>query len=147
MQLLNENHLSEMCKIMENLQEYVPSVSREEILEVANQTVTLEEVTCLPVLLGGDQLTTARARGAQAIRSSHDNARDRLEKLVPVIEDWHARLTLAKVFINHYLMHILSFLTFVVLYLKAIWNQLYSDKSGRDKATLFNLKHILNRTC
>ena len=51
------------------------------------------------ILLGGDQLiiTVARVRGAQALRMSQDKAKDRLEGVVPVDEDWHARMTLMKV--------------------------------------------------
>ena len=49
------------------------------------------------LLFGGDQLTASRARGAQALRSSHDTRKDRLVRLLPTPEDWHARVTLLKV--------------------------------------------------
>ena len=44
-------------------------------------------------LFGGDQLTVARAIGAQRIRSNSDGA-GCLEGLIPVVEDWHANVCL-----------------------------------------------------
>lgn len=40
---------------------------------------------------GGDQLTAARVRGSQRVRSNSQRGIHRLEGLVPVIEDWHAK--------------------------------------------------------
>ena len=55
------------------------------------------------VLLGGDQLTAARARGAAALRDGHNTSHDRLEGFEAVIEDWHARLAFDKVLKVHYI--------------------------------------------
>jgi len=44
------------------------------------------------ILFGGDQLTAARICGIQSLQSSEDKATDMLEGLIPVIEDWHARI-------------------------------------------------------
>ena len=56
------------------------------------------------ILLGGDQLTVARARGSVAVRADHIahvcSRRDRLEGLLPVVEDWHAKQCLLKVPFN-----------------------------------------------
>ena len=49
------------------------------------------------ILLGGDQLTVARVRGTQALRQTEDTAVNHLQGLIPVIEDWHARMALVKV--------------------------------------------------
>ena len=49
------------------------------------------------ILLGGDQLTAARARGTQAIRRTESTPANRLQGLIPVIEDWHVRMSLMKV--------------------------------------------------
>ena len=49
------------------------------------------------ILFGGDQLTVARIRGAQSIRATHAKKVDRFEGIVPVIEDWHSRMTFMKV--------------------------------------------------
>jgi len=49
------------------------------------------------ILFGGDQLTVARARGAQGILSNSHTGFDRLEGLVPVVEDWHAKVCILEV--------------------------------------------------
>lgn len=50
---------------------------------------------CLHIhVLGGDQLTATRARGCQRIRSNSTRGKDRLEGLVPVVEDWHAKVSI-----------------------------------------------------
>ena len=61
--------------------------------------VTLEfnDTNMWKTLFGGDQLTVARARTAAYVRDDHDIASDKLHGLVPVIEDWHARMTFLKV--------------------------------------------------
>ena len=43
---------------------------------------------------GGDQMTAARARGSQRVRSNSERGKDRLEGLQPVVEDWHAKVCL-----------------------------------------------------
>ena len=63
------------------------------------EVTTVNDVTFWPILLGGDQLTAVGARGVQAFRCTHDTSTNRIDGLFPVIEDWHARVTLAKVFI------------------------------------------------
>ena len=45
-----------------------------------------------PRLLFGDQLTSARVRGATALRSFHKTSLDRLEGYMPITSDWRARL-------------------------------------------------------
>ena len=88
-----------MVKIMSALQKYVPSTSENKTFVVDGEVTTVNDVTFWPILFGGDQLTAVRARGAQALRCTHDTSTDRIDGLFPVIEDWHARVTLAKVFI------------------------------------------------
>ena len=58
----------------------------------------LEKCRFLAYFDGRRSTYSSQARGAKSLRSSHDNAKDRLEGLLPVVEDWHARLTLAKVY-------------------------------------------------
>ena len=48
-------------------------------------------------VVGGDQLTASRIRGTQAQRRLQDKAVDRLEGVIPVVEDWQARMALMKV--------------------------------------------------
>ena len=49
------------------------------------------------ILLGGDQLTVARVRGAQRIRNNSENGRACLEGFHAVAEDWHTKLCYLKV--------------------------------------------------
>lgn len=42
-------------------------------------------------------MTAACARGSQQIRSNSTRGKERLEGLVPVVEDWHAKLCLLEV--------------------------------------------------
>ena len=97
-QLLNENKIDEMAKIMESLQKYVPMREATGTMILPNRSVLeFDDTKAFGVLFGGDQLTIARARGAAALRCNHETLSDRLEGLEPVVEDWHARLTLMKV--------------------------------------------------
>ena len=54
-------------------------------------------------LLGGDQLTAARARGSIAARRDHQTRRERLQGLLPVAEDWHAYLRY--IYTEYYSLH------------------------------------------
>lgn len=92
-----------MCEIMDKLHDYVPAkqvVETFDIFEDGNP-VEMEECVFHQILLGGDQLTVARARGSAAIHADHIahicTSRDRLEGLLPVVEDWHAKQCLLKV--------------------------------------------------
>jgi len=82
---------------MEELQKYVPTHTCHIKHSLPNgDFYTVEEQAIHPILSGGDQLTCCRC-GAQSLRCNHESTLDRLEGLVPVTEDWHARLTLVKV--------------------------------------------------
>ena len=87
-----------MTEILQHVQKYVPlkTVERELILpneEIIKYTEEHYAVT----LLGGDQLTVARARGVQRIRRNSIKSEDKLEGLFPVVEDWHAKMCLLQV--------------------------------------------------
>lgn len=87
-----------MCKILESVQEYVPSQSKEVQYTLPNgDEVRYSDKHIHKTLFGGDQLTVARARSAQNIRCNEETATKRLEGLIPVVEDWHTRVTLLKV--------------------------------------------------
>lgn len=43
------------------------------------------------------EISWARMRGTQALRDTQAKRKDRFDGLIPVIEDWHARMTLMKV--------------------------------------------------
>ena len=53
-----------MVQIMEKLQLYVPKSGGEELMEVEGRAVSIDTETFVPILIGSDQLTAARARGA-----------------------------------------------------------------------------------
>ena len=85
--LHDENKLDEMSKIMDHYMKYVPTIETKINLDLPNgDSMVLD-----------DQVTAVRMRSTQALRDSHDNAIDRLEGLIPIVEDWHTRLTLMKV--------------------------------------------------
>ena len=75
-----------------------PTKPNEDHLVLPNGcTVDYDTTEFFKILLGGDQLTVARVRGTQALRQTEDTAVNRLQGLIPVIEDWHARMALVKV--------------------------------------------------
>ena len=92
-----------MCEIMEKLHEYVPATNVKEYYDLFDDgyLMEVEEETFHQILFGGNQLTVARARGSCSIRCDHvtsiTSRRDRLEGLLPVVEDWHAKQCLLKV--------------------------------------------------
>ena len=88
-----------MANILEEFHDtYVPSMALEGCITLPDgSTRTFDNSQFHNVLLGSDQLTVARARGAANLRSSHARSVHRLDGIVPVVEDWHARMTLMKV--------------------------------------------------
>lgn len=86
-------------EILEHIHQYVPAneVQRELVDPETEEVMTIEDHSFVTTLVGGDQLTTARARGALLIREDCDLGKDRLDGLLPVTEDWHAKLCLMKV--------------------------------------------------
>lgn len=88
----------DMVKIMEEVHEYVPIHSESQQVEVPGRqpmSVTCDEFHY--TLFGGDMLTAARARGSKNIVSNSQRGKDRLEGVIPVVEDWHAKLCLLEV--------------------------------------------------
>ena len=72
-----------MVDILEELhKQYVP------ISGSTEETKSVKIVEKVP--FGGDQLTEERARNARAGRSDGDSEYERLEGLIPKVEDWHA---------------------------------------------------------
>lgn len=63
----------------------------------SDEPVHIDELDYATILLGGGQLTVARARGSQLIRSSSGTNKDSLGGLLPVVEDWHTKLCLMQV--------------------------------------------------
>ncbi len=87
-----------MVDAMRLLHEYVPTLTTKETMEIPDEEVFEVEVDHFHhILFGGDQLTVARGRGAQQIRANSETKTEQLRGLVPVVEDWHARVTLMSV--------------------------------------------------
>ena len=99
MLLYNEVKIDEMCQILEKAHDYLPSQSIEVPHTLPNgDQFHYKDKVYHRTLFGGDQLTVARARSAQCIRANEETAKDRLEGLIPVVEDWHTRVVLLKVY-------------------------------------------------
>lgn len=90
--LKNENKRDEMVEIMSHLHQYVPAISStQEVTISTGETVQKERTVLHPILVGGDQLTVARARAAIKAKVNSQTAVKQLSGIVPVIEDWHAK--------------------------------------------------------
>jgi len=72
-----------MCHWSSIVDVLVPSIS---------DVVPVDETKCHQILLGGDQLTVARARGSQLAIADGCSVSKGMEGLVPVVEDWHTRV-------------------------------------------------------
>ena len=124
--LKNENKGSDMVEILAHLHQYVPTRDYEEEVYIRsiNETVAVHKSEVRRLLFGGDQLTAARARSALKAMSNATTATKRLEGIVPVVEDWHTQ----------------------VCFLDVIWKYFFNPCSGREHATLYQLKNVINCT-
>ena len=88
-----------MAMILEDLHErYLPTKPLLETITLKDGTTRSVDCTKYhQILIGGDQLTVARVRGAVGMRITHDTPLERLTGMLPVIEDWYGRLTFMKV--------------------------------------------------
>uniref|UniRef100_A0A1X7SUX2 DUF6589 domain-containing protein n=1 Tax=Amphimedon queenslandica TaxID=400682 RepID=A0A1X7SUX2_AMPQE len=68
-------------------------------------------------------LTVERATGSKNHNVNEWRGIDRLEGLIPVVEDWHAKVCL----------------------LKAIWKLLYKTSSGSNSGALYHLRNLIQR--
>lgn len=97
----NENKIDEMVAILHEIHKYIPTIEKTTALQVVVdgqvQNEQVLNVSCHQVLLGGDQLTSKRARSAIAQRSNSEDARGKLEGFVPVSQDWHAGMCFMQV--------------------------------------------------
>ena len=92
----NENKIEDMVCIMEHLHQYVQTLRKEHRVQVSptSEEDVIQEHKFYQVLLGGDQLTVARARSCQLGRGNSDSALSKLTGLIPVAEDWHTGVVL-----------------------------------------------------
>ena len=84
---------------MSHLQQYVPTTSTEDEVDnpLTDESFKVFDDKFHYVLFGGHQLTVERAFGAQKERSNENRGVERLEGLVPVVEDWHTKVAFLKV--------------------------------------------------
>ena len=61
------------------------------------KVVPLTKTRFHQVLLGGNQLTVARAHSAIRSVGNSDSSSQKLSDVLPVVENWHAKLTLLSV--------------------------------------------------
>ena len=95
----NEHKSSDMVEILSHLHQYVPMLEYTQDTNVPGTmvTATVTKAFVHPILVGGDQLTVARARTACKAIANEDTPALRLEGLVPVAEDWHTKVIFLKV--------------------------------------------------
>lgn len=74
--------------------QYVPTLkfTDDVIIPGTSETVAVPRAVFCPILLGGDQLTAARVRGAKKAKVSDELPANRLEGIIPVAEDWHTKM-------------------------------------------------------
>lgn len=109
-----ETKTDEMIDILTELQQYVPQRTTDESCPhpMSQEAVTYKSDVFHQILFGGDQLTVERIRSAQRARSNSNREEDKLMGFIPVIEDWHAEVTLLSVRLLYY---IHTYVTFTIL--------------------------------
>ena len=101
----------------------------------------------------GDQLTVERLRNMQRTRRTADSVKDRLEPLIPVVADWHAKQSLYGVCIRVHTLSSIYALLYETYYYndhQYFWPQvmmkrLFSGTSSQEGGTLFQLRNLINR--
>ena len=87
-----------MSNILQNIMTLVPSLPSESEVELSDGgKVKYDSTKFFKILLGGDQLMVARVCGTQCLFRGIDKAIEHLQGIIPVQEDWHARLNFMKV--------------------------------------------------
>lgn len=98
----SEIKYEDMIKCLEDIQVYVPSKEVEREVTIPNKTgpdtiMKIRDQQHMMTLVGGDQVTVARIRGAQRIRGNSETSQQRLDGILPVPEDWHAKMCFLEV--------------------------------------------------
>ena len=84
-----------MTNILTHIQGYVPCKQTEKLLDAEPFTQT--DYQLFTTLVDGDQLSAARARNCVMIQDNAENNFDKLNGLLPVVEDWHVKVCLIEV--------------------------------------------------
>ena len=79
--------------------QYVPDVTIDDSVvdPETDERIIIRSQKLRPVLFGGDQLTAERMHGCRRTRSNATNTAEKLQGLLPVIEDWYSKVALWKV--------------------------------------------------
>ena len=93
MLLKNEARGDDMADIMAHLHQYVPTVDYAEDNTLSKYQPS-DTVQFHRILMGGDQMTAARARSSKKHMANHPKPAGRLEGLEPMVEDWHTKASL-----------------------------------------------------
>ena len=104
-----------MVESLGHLHQYVPAkeYTREIYIPSISETVLEQKAEVRQLLFGGDQLTVARARRALKAMCNATTTTKRLEGIIPVVEDWHAEVSI----------------------LDVIWKYVFDTQSAREHAT------------
>lgn len=88
-----------MAEILEELHKYVPTKAYEVTTNLIDEGEELvhTEYNFHQIVCTGDQLTVARHRTANAMRHHSEDELERLEGLIPSVEDWHTKQLLVKI--------------------------------------------------
>ena len=85
-----------MIDIMLQLHNYVPTEHHTAVDESSSCEVSRDVLH--KILFGGDQLTRKRAEMAKYSRKNSGTPTKKLDGLIPVCEDWHAKKIFLEVF-------------------------------------------------
>ena len=85
-----------MVDIMTHMHQYVPIIqSLEEVyVPSLDERVEFYKARSFPIIVAGDQLTSARARSAKKAKCNADSPTSRFESLIPTPTDWHTKQAL-----------------------------------------------------
>lgn len=136
---------------MSEFQKYVPIVEvvRDVYVPSVDRTVQVTNALAHSILFSGDQKTAARGRGAQKAKIKAVSPIRRLDGLIPVAADWHAKVILLHVSDRSHMFCVqLCIITYAHSHacMQVIWKYFYSSQSAGDHGTLFQLRNKLNRT-
>ena len=101
----NENKGDDMMEIMYHIHKYVPLVDTFEETEVETESgvtfgAEIPRSRIQQVIFGGNQLTAARARGAQGAKTNSFIPCLQLDRIIPCAEDWHMKLNFLEVCVH-----------------------------------------------
>ena len=142
----NENKLDEMVDIMDHLNQYVPTEVTHTTVQIPGRAPKRMQIdTMHKVLVGGDQLTVARMKGAKSMREDSQHDAGRLDGFIPVVEDWHTKVCLLEVRLFMLLL-CCSMAMYVLFPLQVMWVHLYQKEAFQDFGTLQQLQSLINRS-